>query len=417
MRILLDRLPGPSLASYRRFVYLAQVRGLMADHLVRGEPYLALNALVLTGTDVEQLQRLTETFARAFQRAGEIVKSDTSLAVEMGFPWIAAELLAAEEPRTPVVGRFDFARDRDGQWWLLEYNADTPSGIREATVVDEIAHSMLPEARGLTRPNERLTDSLINAFACSVRGLGSAPRLGIVTSAGELEDLAQMVFTRDLIRDALGRVGADVVLGDAENLRQSGRGLTLCGHPIGALYRYVPFEAILGTECFSIVAEASGTGRLRLLNGLFGLLLQNKAMLAWLWAHRHDPRLEPELRTVVCEHLPPTWMIDEHPADEPRERLVAKQVFGREGEEVVFGEDASAERWDVLRRHRTYVVQRCVDVADYDGVVRTSTGAERMRGRPTVGSYTIAGAWGGFYTRFGGKITTSRAKWLATFAE
>ena len=36
---------------------------------------------------------------------------------------------------------------------------------------------------------------------------------------------------------------------------------------------------------------------------------------------------------------------------------------------------------------------------------------------PTVGCFAVNGQFAGFYTRFGDKITTSRSKWLATFAE
>ena len=49
--------------------------------------------------------------------------------------------------------------------------------------------------------------------------------------------------------------------------------------------------------------------------------------------------------------------------------------------------------------------------------VRLPAHRQLREGRTTVGAYAIAGAWGGYYTRFGGKIITSRAKWLATFVE
>jgi hypothetical protein len=92
-------------------------------------------------------------------------------------------------------------------------------------------------------------------------------------------------------------------------------------------------------------------------------------------------------------------------------------VFGREGEEVFFGEDAAADVWETLRRRRTYVAQRRVKVASIDAVVQTSAGPRSMHGYATVGSYVVRGHWAGFYSRFGGKITTSRAKWLATFVD
>jgi hypothetical protein len=50
-------------------------------------------------------------------------------------------------------------------------------------------------------------------------------------------------------------------------------------------------------------------------------------------------------------------------------------------------------------------------------VVQTSLGPEARDGYSTVGCFAVNGQFAGYYTRFGDKITTSRSKWLATFAE
>jgi len=100
-----------------------------------------------------------------------------------------------------------------------------------------------------------------------------------------------------------------------------------------------------------------------------------------------------------------------------RSALVAKQVFGREGQEVFFGEDCPAELWATLARRQTYVAQVRVQVAPVRAVVQTSLGPIVREGYPTVGCFAVDGQFAGYYTRFGDKITTARAKWLATFAE
>jgi glutathionylspermidine synthase len=164
--------------------------------------------------------------------------------------------------------------------------------------------------------------------------------------------------------------------------------------------------------------EAAALGRVEILNGLYGLLLQNKGLLAWIWAHRDEPDLfDSEARAAIEAHLPPTWPIIEVPAGVERESLVAKQVFGREGQEVFFGEDCSPELWSSLTRRQTYVAQARVRVASVQAVVQTSLGPVVREGFPTVGCFAVNGGFAGFYTRFGDKITTSRSKWLATFAE
>jgi glutathionylspermidine synthase len=406
-------------ALYRRFWRRAQLDALIPDLMVRGEPYLALNALVLGGADQRCLERLTATFSRVFHAAGRHVAADVATTIELGFPWAAAELLAREPPRMPLIGRFDFVQDVTGRWHLLELNADTPSGVREGVVCDRLVAELLPEARGLARPGANFDARLAEAVVGALAPLG-APRgtLGIVTTASELEDLSQMAYTAELLRPALAEHGWDVVLGDAGNLRLTRAGLTLRGRPVDALYRYLPFEVVFGTPTFVAMEEAAALGTVEILNGLFGLLLQNKGLIAWIWAHRDDTALfDADAREAIAEHLPGTWPIGELPPETDRARLVAKQVFGREGQEVFFGEDCSAELWSTLTRRQTYVAQERVRVAQTRAVVQTSLGPEARDGYATVGCFAVNGQFAGSYTRFGEKITTSRSKWLATFAE
>jgi glutathionylspermidine synthase len=403
-------------ALYKRFWRRAQLEALLPDLMVRGEPYLALNALVLADRDRALLDRLTAIFARVFYAAGCRVAADVSATIALGFPWAAAELLAGEPCRMPLIGRFDFVQDTAGQWRLLELNADTPSGVREGSTCDRLVAKLLPEAATLVRPSAGLDACLIEAVQQAL----SRPRgtLGIVTTASELEDLSQMAYTMELLRPALAARGWDVLMADAGNLKLTRTGLTLLGQPVDALYRYLPFEAIFGTRTFVAMEEAAARGSVEILNGLFGLLLQNKGLIAWIWSHRDEPGLfSSEERAAIEAHLPGTWLIDRAPADLPRDTLVAKQVFGREGQEVFFGEDCSADFWATLAQQQTYVVQERVQVTPVRAVVQTSLGSDVRDGYPTVGAFAVDGRFAGFYTRFGEKITTARSKWLATFAE
>jgi glutathionylspermidine synthase len=403
--------------AYQRFLQAALLEGLMADHLVEGEPYLALNAVVLEPRDAVLLPELVEAFTGALVRAGGILARDVPTLVEMGFPWVAAELLAAEEPRAPLVGRFDFVQDDDGHWWLLEFNADTPSGIRETIVVDELVHATVPAAQALGHPSAGFGPALRQVFLETCADLPLGSNLGLLTNTGEMEDLAQIAFMGRLLEPALRCRGVGVVLADLDNVSAPRGRLALCGRPVAALYRGAPYEAMLGTTVFSAIYEAVAAGHLQLFNGLFGLLLQHKGLLAWLWAHRHDPCFTERERWAIRRHLPPTWPIDAYPSATRREELVAKQVFGREGEEVFFGDAVAGDAWDLLRRRRTYVAQQRIEVQQLGAVVATSRGLVSQDGFATVGCFNVREQGIGFYTRFGGRITTNRAKWLATFVD
>ena len=403
--------------TYRRFVQDAQVHGLMADHLVEGEPYLALNGVVLEACDAALLRDLTGTFASACVRAGAALARDVPSLVAIGFPWLAAELLTQEKPGPPLVGRFDFVRDCDGHWWLLEFNADTPSGFRETTSVEQLAQRYLPVATGLHSSGAEFAAALRGAFLDSVGDLHLGDTLGLVTSAAELEDLAQMDLVRRLIEEPLARRGIGVVLADLDNVSSPRGRLALCGRQVAALYRGAPLETMLGTPTFGAIFEAAAAGRLHLLNGLFGLLLQHKGLMAWLWEHRDDSCFTAEERQAIHQHLPPTWTISSAPVDEDRRDLVAKQYFGREGEEVFFGEAVDDATWEVLQRRRTYIAQRRIVVGELDAAIPTACGPVSQRGSATVGCFSVCGRGVGFYTRFGGRIIDRHARWLATFEE
>jgi glutathionylspermidine synthase len=408
--------------TYRRFIRRAQIHALLSDHLVGGEPYLAPDAVILSAADDELLRELTAVFARAFDRAARILAEDVPRLESMGFPWVGAELLQAEDPRVPLIGRFDFVRDVRGHWWLLEYNADTPSGVREAVAVEEALLTAYPGLARYSRPNAGLKPALAAAFVAATRHVPPGATLGLVTNASELEDLSQMAFTRRLLADAMAPNGITVVLGDIDNVRLGRRGLLLRGRRVDALYRYFPLETTFGTPAFAAIYDAVSSGKLLLLNGLFGLLLQHKGVMAWMWRHRHDPRYPADERAAIERHLPPTWDAAEWPGRSNAPGLlsdaevVVKQVFGREGEEVFWGDTLSAADWAALAHRRTYVVQRRIEIRPDDAIVPSLAGAYRSSGFATVGSFAVAGSWAGYYTRFGSRITTSRAKWLATFA-
>lgn len=419
MRALVTDPTTVSAGLWRRYADRALTAGVFPDWLNRGEPYFTLNALVIEPPSAAELVRATNRLAPVFAKAARAVAADVDRLVSFGFPWAAAELLA-QEPETPLVlGRFDFVPDATGHWWLIEFNADTPSGLREGVALDRLIHALAPGA-GSTRTlsdqlGRRFSDQLVAAVTAP--GGPAVERVGLVTDAGMVEDLAQFVFTHDLIAPALAERGIDVVLGDLDNLGRRGADLTLIGRPIQALYRYYPFEHLLGRSEFPAIYESIFAGRLRLLNGLRGLLAQNKALLAWIWQHRDGAPFNPDERAAIRDHIPPTVPILDLPADFDYRHSVVKQVFGREGEEVYFGDRLTADDWRLCRRWRSYIVQERIDVPAIEAVIWRRAGPVRETVWPGVGAFVTGRQFAGCFTRFGGPIINHQAKYVATLVE
>ncbi len=238
-----------------------------------------------------------------------------------------------------------------------------------------------------------------------------------MTDGGEPEDLAQMEYTRRLLAPALAGSGWQTVLGDVTNLTLKRRTLHLLGQPLAALYRYYPFESMLGSRGFHDIFEAVFAGRLRLLNGLRGFLPQNKAVAAWLWSHRDDPAITAEDRTLIERHLPETYWIRDLPPDFDYRDWVLKQVFGREGAEVYFGDTLDPLDWLRCRNWGTFVVQRRIRTQAVTAIGWDGFRAALMPRYPTVGAYLVNGRFAGFYSRLGDRITSNTALWYGTYVE
>ena len=71
----------------------------------------------------------------------------------------------------------------------------------------------------------------------------------------------------------------------------------LLGRRIDALYPYLPFEAIFGTPTFVVMEEAAALGTVEVLNGLYGLLLQNKGLIAWIFLVEEEDQIRLRFRS------------------------------------------------------------------------------------------------------------------------
>jgi glutathionylspermidine synthase len=395
-------------AGYRRF---------NVDACATGRRYLSLTAVSLTRAEVEQLRELTQRFSRLLDRAVDGILADPDWWSALAWPWPAIEL-ARQEPAHPggqasLFGRFDFLLDAaTGDWQLIEYNADTPSGGREATGLEPAVTRLHP---GLQRIDGRLAERLVRTLLQRMDEHGRPVRLvGVVSTHRWLEDLAQAVWLAWLLR----RAGRWAIVGDVNDLAIRRGRVTLRGQPIDALYRFYPLERLYRHALFAGVYEASTVGKVLLLNGLRGFLAQSKACLAWLWTNRTTFELA-DCR-VIERHLPPTVRARDPAASRLLRDSVVKHVNGREGDSVVFGSALQSADWEQRLLEGGYVVQRKVtspaledvEVDDFRGEVH------RVGNRAAcVGAFSIGGQFGGTYTRLDGPITSARATYTATLRE
>ncbi|HTD76693.1 MAG TPA: glutathionylspermidine synthase family protein, partial [Chloroflexota bacterium] len=217
-------------------------RHLNVDTWAGGHRYLSLTAVVLTASEVAQLQWLARRFSSLLSLAVDGILADADWWSTLAWPWPAIEL-ARQEPPHPgghvsLYGRFDCLLDAGGVWQVIEYNADTPSGGREVSGLEPALAHLHP---GLRRIGGRLAQRLINTLIARIRAHQRPVRsVGVVSSHSWIEDMAQATWLGILLRAA----GQPAVVGDVTDLAVQRDRLTLRGHPIDALYRFYPIERL-----------------------------------------------------------------------------------------------------------------------------------------------------------------------------
>jgi len=389
---------------------------LNLDVWAGGRRYLSLAALCLTPAEAVQLRDVTVRFSGLLDQAVDGILEDPDWWSSLAWPWPAIELARQEPPhpgrQASLYGRFDCLLDERGDWQVIEYNADTPSGGREASGLEPAIAKLFPKLRGLS---PGLRSHLVSALT---KRNAQHPRpvhlIGVVSSHSWLEDIAQATWLASLLRSA----GQPALVGDVTDLASHTGRITLRGQPIDALYRFYPVERLYRHAIFASVCEAAIDGSLLVLNGLRGFLAQSKACLAWLWANRHAVGRSGE--RAIERHLPATVPARGSDAAKLLPTGVIKHVNGREGDSVVFGKDVDPASWDQRLLEGGYVVQRAVsspavqDVEVDDARQRVDCIGPKYA---CVGAFSIGGRFGGCYTRLDGPITSARATYAATLQE
>jgi glutathionylspermidine synthase len=192
-----------------------------------------------------------------------------------------------------LYGRFDLAWDGAGQAKLLEYNADTPTSLFEASIFqwtwveDQMAAGVLPA--GSDQFNS-LHERLVSALAQVKHG--EPYMLHCAAVADSQEDMATIAYLADCARQA-GMGSRELAIGDI-GVTAEGQFTDLLDAPIEVLFKLYPWEWLFG-EAFAVHL---GRSRTQFIEPPWKALLSTKALLPMLWemAPNH-PNLLPAFFT------------------------------------------------------------------------------------------------------------------------
>lgn len=237
--------------------------------------------------DAAQVDRLEEVAAGLHKLCLEAVdvvvreRRYAEFAIPEPFHEMVAQSWRAREPA--LYGRFDFSWDGSGEPKLLEYNADTPTALLEASVVQ---WHWLEEVKPAADQFNSLHEKLIARW----RNLRSAGR-GALLHLACLKDNEEDLGTVEYLRDCALQAGWDARQLYVEDIGWHGaRFVDLEDRPIEALFKLYPWEWLL-RDAFAAHLAARPC---RVIEPAWKMLLSNKAILVVLWeiAYGH-PNLLP----------------------------------------------------------------------------------------------------------------------------
>jgi glutathionylspermidine synthase len=311
------------------------------------EEYAVYGALEVSHDHAQELRRAASRLYHLLTRLASVLQqADDQSLIDIGIPLPALPYVRIVMPEMPAVmcGRFEFAMTAEGPK-LLEFNAETP------TFVVELFHmnGQVCSDFGLVDPNMHCQEQLVQAVRAAINaGLswvkphqGKPASVVFSTYANFKEERATTQFYQSLLssRDSLPYRTSFCGL---DELRVTPNGLlTASGERVDVLYKLYPTEHLIedeapdGTPVGLALMELVRERRLAVINPPISFLLQNKALVAVLWAMHlvHSELFTSEEHTWIEQYVLPTYLnpYDAHGQPVFPEQHVVKPVYGREG--------------------------------------------------------------------------------------
>ena len=277
-----------------------------------------------------------------------------------------------------LFGRFDFSYDGSGPAKLLEYNADTPTTLYEASLFQwewleqAIDLGLVPEG---TDQFNLLHEFLLEAFS----GLELEGPLHMAC----LKDIEDDRSTVEYLEDVAAEAGVETTFLSMKEIGvdADGRFTDLDDRVIATLFKLYPWEWLMEEEFGRYMPESG----VRFIEPPWKAVLSNKGLLALLWEMFEGH-----------PNLLPAYFEDDARAAELSGTFVRKPLLSRRGANVEIVREGTVE----VRTYGPYggegfVVQAFHPLPDFDGRY------------PLIGCWMVAGGAAGLGIREGRDLVTT----------
>ncbi len=335
---------------------IVESQGLVYHTLDSGAAYWDESAYYLfSETEVNELEQATYALNDMCLRACEYVIEGGRFDL-LGLDEQAASLAAASWERDEITlyGRFDLAFGGGKPPKLLEYNADTPTSLLEAAVVQWFwMKDLHPERDQFNTIHDRLLE-VWKRFR-QERG----QKVWFAAMEGEVEDFMTVTYLRDTAIQA----GLMTQYVDIEQIgwRESSKSfLDMSLREITEIFKLYPWEWLLRDGFGKNIARAPT----RWLEAPWKMVLSNKAILAVLW------KLFPDSPFLLPASLDQSALGSGY---------VRKPFHSREGRNILIFKDGREAVQTPGPYQGPYVYQEYIELPRFDG------------GIPVLGSWLVNG--------------------------
>lgn len=303
-----------------------------------------VEAIYEAARDLEAMVREAVDFVFRKDRCRDL-GIDDALAASAALSW------GQREPS--LYGRFDLCFDGAQPPKLFEYNADTPTALFEASVVQW--HWLQERFPGADQFNS-IHEELIRSWQ-TWRVASGQPNVHFACIFDDDDDLLTTAYLQDVATQA----ALSATLLEIDDVGWNGRRFVdLEGREIKALFKLYPWEWLVQEAFFPHIATAG----LRLVEPAWRIVASSKGLLAILW------EMFPGHPNLLPAFLDPSRLDG---------AKVLKPMLGREGANVIIEQGGSRQLRDGPFGQMPRVVQAFHPLPDFDGW------------RPVIGAWIAGG--------------------------
>jgi glutathionylspermidine synthase len=263
-----------------------------------------------SAAEIDKLEAATgELQSRCIEAVGRVIERGDYGRFRIPEPFHALIERSWDDDEKSLYGRFDLSWDGSGEPRMLEYNADTPTALLEASVVQWYwLQDVFPGADQFNSIHEKLIERWQDMRA----QLPADGRVYFACDAASAEDQGNL----DYLRDTAMQAGLDAIAIDMAAIGWDGRRFVDAdGRAMMALFKLYPWEW-MAREAFG---EHLLKGGLRVIEPAWKMLLSNKAILPVLW------EMFPEHPNLLKASFEPGRFATDY---------VKKPIYSREGANV-----------------------------------------------------------------------------------